>query len=235
MCIFYLLHELTAFNSDIPDGKRNARIFMLGIILYCLIYILIINLWDKNYFNKNICDAIFWAGLILFLSDVSIMGYIYRSYYGRSIMNEIDSDQDEWLWDEQTHKFYQISKIKIYKDDLEKKDKCLSPIKEEMKLQINPNENSTINILNECAKQNDPIVNDIIVDDTFYNKTMSNNEKNKNSDNNSKITKNTKSLKSSKSTKSSKPLESLKLLDNSRHSESLKSFKSSKSIKKLTE
>ena len=232
MCIFYFLHELTGFNSDIPDGKRNARIFILGIILYCLIYILIINLWDKNYFNKNICDAIFWAGLILFLSDISIMGYIYRSYYGRSIINEIDSDQEEWLWDEQTHKFYQISKIKIYKDDLEKKDKCLSSVKEEMKLQINPNENSTINILNEPVKQNDPILNDIIVDNTLYNKIVSNNEKN------------TKSLKSSKSTKSSKVFESLKLLDNSRPSESLKSckssksiesYKSSKSIKKLTE
>ena len=139
MCIFYLLHELTGFNSDIPDGKRNSRIFILGIILYCLIYILIINLWDKNCVGKNMCDAIFWAGLILFLSDVSIMGYIYRSYYGRSIVNEMDNSQDEWLWDEQTHKFYQISKIKIYKDDLEKKDKRSSSTKtsKHMELEIN--------------------------------------------------------------------------------------------------
>ena len=112
MCIFYLLHELTGFNPEIPDGKRNTRIFIFGIIIYCLIYIFLINLSHNNIFDKNICDAIFWCGLILFLSDVFIMGYTYRNYYGRSITNELITNEDKWLYDEKKHKFYDIKKGK---------------------------------------------------------------------------------------------------------------------------
>jgi len=201
MCIFYLLHELTGFNSDIPDGKRNSRIFILGIILYCLVYILIINLWDKNCVGKNMCDAIFWAGLILFLSDVFIMGYIYRSYYGRSIVEEINSDQDEWLWDDQTHKFYQVSKIKIYKDELEKKDKRSSSVKNttHMEVLVNSPEKNTINISdNVINKTNAEHDNKLNVGGTIVR------ENNKLNDNNNKNNKNEQSLRSSKSSKHSK-------------------------------
>lgn len=212
MCIFYLLHELTNFNSDIPNGKRNSRIFILGVILYCLIYILIINLWDKNYFSQNICDAIFWAGLILVLSDISIMGYIYRNYYGRNIINEMESVNDEWIWDDLTHKYYQTKNIlKIdknnsilanNKNNLTKEDKYLSFVKTQTNLQNNLN---NTNILNDSL-----IKNNIIVDN---------------------ITKKTENLKSEESIKYFKPKESINSLESSKSKKSKKSSKSSKSLK----
>ena len=146
MCIFYLLHEITEFKDDVPNGKRNARIFMLGIIIYCLVYILLVNLWDKNYFNKNTTDAIFWAGLVLFMADVSIMGYIYKSYYGRSLLNEY-GDDEEWLYNDEKHKYYSISKIKVFKDELEKKDK-----NESMNIKILPVKHNLISVINEENK-----------------------------------------------------------------------------------
>lgn len=148
MCIFYLLHEITGFNEDIPDGKRNARIFIIGIILYCLLYIFLINLWDKNVFSQNTADAIFWCGLILFISDISLISYIYKSYYGRSIINEIKDEQDEWLFDKENHKYYKIDKIKVYKDDTTKTNSENNILN----LEIKPKKSKSIKIIDENNK-----------------------------------------------------------------------------------
>ena len=127
MCIFYLLHEITGFHSDISEGKRNSRIFIIGIILYCLVYIFMCNLWNKNYFSKNTADAIFWCGMVLFIADTSIMAYTYKSYYGRSIVNEMTDDTSQkWYYDEKGHKYYSLDELNKYKDtiinDLVKKE-----------------------------------------------------------------------------------------------------------------
>jgi hypothetical protein len=202
MCIFYILHELTGFNSEIPEGKRNARIFMLGIILYCLVYILIINIWDKNYIGNNMRDAIFWTGLVLFLSDVSIMGYIYKSYYGRSITNEIADNQDDWLYDDNNHKYYQLSKIKIYKDKLDKKNnKDNKDNKNNNTYSKNPT--NIANVMNknmelEINSSNKNIIN-----------ILDNDKNNSESSKSLKSVKSSKSVKSLKSVKSSKSVKSL--------------------------
>jgi hypothetical protein len=58
MCIFYFLHEMTNFNPEISEGKRNSRIFILGIIIYCLIYILLVNVWELILVNINLYNNI---------------------------------------------------------------------------------------------------------------------------------------------------------------------------------
>ena len=52
--------------------------------------------------------AIFTGLFLIWLSDVSVMAYEYRSYYGRTILNELDfghGDQGDWVYDKDTHKY----------------------------------------------------------------------------------------------------------------------------------
>lgn len=94
-------------------------------------------------------------GFVLFMADVSIMAYIYKSYYGRSIINEI-GDDEKWLWDDETHKFYSINKIKVYKDELEK-DNNAKILKNDIPnntsdTQFLPAENNLIEIMSKQDK-----------------------------------------------------------------------------------
>ena len=155
MCIFYLLHEITGFHQDVSEGKRNSRIFIIGIILYCLLYIFLCNLWDKNYFSQNITDAIFWCGMVLFIADISIMAYTYKNYYGRSIVNEMTDDTiQKWYYDDKGHKYYSLDELNKYKDtiieDLGKK--------ENMSIKVEPKNVNLIKILenldNKSKKSN---------------------------------------------------------------------------------
>ena len=46
------------------------------------------------------------ALIMLFISDIATMGYIYRSYYGRTILNEIGADtQKNWKYNTETHQY----------------------------------------------------------------------------------------------------------------------------------
>jgi hypothetical protein len=114
MCIFFTIHELMGWDKNISSGKRNTRVFMLGVIVYCMLYIFLINLWDKNLLSKNMSDALFWCGIFILFSDISIMAFIYKNYYGRSIINELDSNNEKYIWDEKKEKYYKIKNFENF-------------------------------------------------------------------------------------------------------------------------
>ena len=103
MFIFYGLHELMPFDTD--DGKRNTKVFVIGIIIYSLIFILFANMMLYKYFDPLMYDAYYYVGLLLFMSDICVMGYIYKSYYGRSIINELNENNDGYKWKEKKHRY----------------------------------------------------------------------------------------------------------------------------------
>jgi hypothetical protein len=44
------------------------------------------------------------------MSDVGVMGFLYRDFYGRSLMNEIAPEADDgWVFDEATHKYRRLT------------------------------------------------------------------------------------------------------------------------------
>ena len=135
MCIFYIIHSVTKKEEDEKDGTKNARTFILGAIVYIILYMLVMNFAIKN----EEMGGTLKAGLILLLvADIATMAYLYKNYYGRTILNEIvNEDQTEWKFNEQLHKYekktyadqnfeQQIDKIKndynaVKLDELKKK------------------------------------------------------------------------------------------------------------------
>jgi hypothetical protein len=61
-------------------------------------------------------DAYITSLFVLFLADVSVMGYIYRAYFGRSLVNEhpVLDNTKEWVYDETTHTYNKAKENKIY-------------------------------------------------------------------------------------------------------------------------
>lgn len=106
MGVFYFLHSILPAYETEGEGKRNCRTFILGMFLYCAYYIILKNLTMNNYLSTIMMDAFIYVGLIMFLADCAVMGYTYKSYFGRSIMNETLSDNDdEWEYNEETKKY----------------------------------------------------------------------------------------------------------------------------------
>ena len=113
--IHYLLHNWILPNSTKDEeqgrkwskGQRNCANFLIGTFIYVIIYVILANILIRI---KGPVDrqAMFTALFLIWLSDISVMAYEYKSYYGRLIIHEIDSgygNQDDWVYDEGTHKY----------------------------------------------------------------------------------------------------------------------------------
>ena len=63
----------------------------------------IMNLSLRYKFQSGILKS---SLILLLVADIATMGYLYKSYYGRSILNEADIDNDkDWKFDEKNHKY----------------------------------------------------------------------------------------------------------------------------------
>lgn len=102
---FNIFHELIPENKE-NYGRRNSKVFLLGILLYCVCYIILMNFYIYDYISKIMFDAIYWVCFILFISDCSVMAYEYKNYFGRTIFNEIgEENKQKWKYNEKTHKY----------------------------------------------------------------------------------------------------------------------------------
>ena len=113
MVFFYVIHHLN-WGKHLEDGKRNGRTALIGAFCYIAAYVL---LHQMHYSFGMFTDGLLSGLLLLFLADVSVMAYTYKSYYGRSILNEIDEDQSKWVYDESTHKYRRPTSADIAKAD----------------------------------------------------------------------------------------------------------------------
>jgi hypothetical protein len=122
MAIFYFLHHVLPSTDIFKEGKRNCATFLFGAFLYAVVYVIIKNFQLK--YGKYI-DAFLSAFLIILIADMCTMAYIYKSYYGRNILYELkDENQEDWVFDEKTHKYVKpTDSQKIYTKLKEKKKK----------------------------------------------------------------------------------------------------------------
>ena len=118
--IFYLLHELfnimdvNTENGKIDHGKRNCKLFLLGTFLWIIVFILAWN-FKLGYFgpSKIWTDSIIYGLLVILFSDLFVMAYIYKNFFGRSVLWEtVDDDLDHFDYDEDKHKYKKKSKRK---------------------------------------------------------------------------------------------------------------------------
>jgi hypothetical protein len=125
MPVFYILHNL--FNelkvneteNGTEHGKRNCKIFMLGSFIYICVYTALMHLKAK-YPDWVIVDAYRSAIMYLFIADIMTMAYVYKSYFGRSILYEMGEDDDlTFDYNEETHKYIRSKNKKLIEKSLE--------------------------------------------------------------------------------------------------------------------
>jgi hypothetical protein len=106
------------------------------------IYLIIKNLQIHGYLG-DMYDALYSAFLIILCADLAVMGYLYRSYFGRSILHEMTPDsekKEDWYYDTETHTYSNHLPLEAQlAQDLEKKKALaeynlkLNSLKEEVK------------------------------------------------------------------------------------------------------
>jgi len=106
---FFILHELVPTYKD-NYGKRNCRVFLYGVVLYCASFLILLNLFLYNAISQLLYDALYWIGIILILSDICVIAYEYKYFFGRNILNEVkelgdDKNQQDWIYDNQNHMY----------------------------------------------------------------------------------------------------------------------------------
>jgi hypothetical protein len=108
MGIFYFLHN---FFPEEPNnhGKRNSKIFIIGIFLYVMLFLFIkhIQVTCPNvdvYYNN-----IQYGLIIIMIADIAVMGWLYKSFFGRNILHEVTDDENH-VYDESTHKYIKNDK-----------------------------------------------------------------------------------------------------------------------------
>lgn len=125
MPVFYLLHNL--FNElgvnekddDIEHGKRNCKLFLLGVFIYVCIYTFLMHL--KVMYPNWLMNDVYRSGLVyLFVADIFVMAYIYKSYFGRSIIHEIGEENElEFEYDKDNHRYIRSKNKKLIEKSLE--------------------------------------------------------------------------------------------------------------------
>ena len=112
MAIFYLFHHLAHYvwtDSTKSDGQKNSMIFLLGVIGYVLLWVGLFSL-RNNFFYTALKTGYF----IILCSDIAVMAYTYKAYYGRFIFNELRDDHDDnrdWRYNDKDHKFSRKNKF----------------------------------------------------------------------------------------------------------------------------
>jgi hypothetical protein len=87
MPLFYTLHNIIP--ADNYSGVRNTRLFMLGMFLYVVIYILMKNMQLIGKIETEFYQTLFTGLIVLFLADVFVMGWHFKDYYKKSLTGEI--------------------------------------------------------------------------------------------------------------------------------------------------
>lgn len=86
MVFYYALHNTLPDTPTFNEGKRNCATFLFGTILYVIIYVIVMNLKLRL---GSCIDSVSTALFLIWLADCSTVGFIYKCYYGRSLLHEV--------------------------------------------------------------------------------------------------------------------------------------------------
>ena len=128
MFFFFILHHILSAIFDeqqMSDVRRNCLTLVVGTICYFLVYGYVTSNYSSgNWLFKALHD---WYGYLIII-DIFSVGIIYRSYYGRSIVNEIGDDQcGKWDYQPETHQYHKSDlaiKEEYFADKMNKLDKA---------------------------------------------------------------------------------------------------------------
>jgi len=92
----------------VPNGKRNTRILFISLIVYIFLHAILFELRETNLICKMLHGYFIW----IILSDILLMAVIYKLYYGRYILNELNPIEKDHH-DEFTHTYHNFSAYTI--------------------------------------------------------------------------------------------------------------------------
>ena len=90
------------FSGDWAESKKNCLTFLIGGNLHLILF-LIVQYLSKN--TGNMLAELFYRFYSVFvLIDMFTMAILYKCYWGRSIINEMEND-GRWHFDKENHKY----------------------------------------------------------------------------------------------------------------------------------
>lgn len=82
---YYIIHNLPIW-TDLPNGKRNVRTFLLGTVCYILLHALLFSkIGEEKHYIKLFRNYIYY----LWAADAIAMAVIYKQFYKKSILSEV--------------------------------------------------------------------------------------------------------------------------------------------------
>jgi hypothetical protein len=121
MAIFYLLHNIYPLIKDTIEtyGQRNTLIFIFGVFIYIVLWIK--HLEIKKYIEEPYYDTLKFGFLIIIFMDIAVMGWLYKGYFGRNIVSELNLCNDEnYEYDQKNQRYHKKSFNKSSKEQSEK-------------------------------------------------------------------------------------------------------------------
>jgi hypothetical protein len=105
MGVYYMLNSIFPSAKVGEYGKRNTQIFMLGSVIYIIIYALLRHLELSSNYSKSY-DIFHSCFILLVCADVASVSYLYKSFFGRTILNELSANNEKkWHYDIQNHTY----------------------------------------------------------------------------------------------------------------------------------
>jgi len=192
MAIFYLLHNIIPLGSKksgVTDGQRNCKLFMLGVFIYVMIYIYMKNIQLIGIIHEEWYESLKVGFYVMLVADISVMSFIYKDYYGRSILHEVDETINSKVKDERLHEYDEdkhMYKRKINDDIFLTKDfkKNKNDLQNLHKTTSSKSSNKNISIKNNKMENNKIENNDEHAENNKIENNDEHAENNKNVENN---------------------------------------------------
>lgn len=136
MPLFYTFHHLIHYTLDLKnksDGQKNCITLLLGTVAWVLLWVFLYTFKNTFYY-----EALRTGFIVILLADIVTMAYLYKSYYGRFITNELGEDPSTtaWKFDDKTKKYKRKDTYDLRIDNYEKRrefNKYLDKLDEENK------------------------------------------------------------------------------------------------------
>jgi hypothetical protein len=120
MVFYYVLHQALPETERFTGGKRNCATFLYGTVLYAVV----IAVLRATGGSTRWADAVFSSTILVWLADAASMAYLYKAYYGRSIMHEAGdpaTTTDKWDYDPDAHRYSKQDPEVVKREDERKK------------------------------------------------------------------------------------------------------------------
>ena len=123
------MHNWLPVSESFSEGRRNCATFLYGSVLYCILYVVVMNLRLRH---GECMDSVRTGLLLAWLSDCAAVGVLYKMHYGRSLLNEVGevvgcddgNSRRRWVVDGETGKYRRPTAEEDVRREAEESDRA---------------------------------------------------------------------------------------------------------------